>query len=59
MKTYRVDIEFTSPAFVVADTEEDAIQDALDKLIESERYEAIVSEEVYEDDDYEEDEEWE
>mgnify|MGYP000574680070 CR=1 FL=1 len=58
MKTYRVDIEFTSPAFVVADTEEDAIQDALDKLIESERYEAIVSEEVYEDDDYEEDEEW-
>ena len=23
MKTYRVDIEFTSPAYVVADTEED------------------------------------
>ena len=52
MKTYRVDIEFTSPAFVVADTEEDAIQDALDKLIESERYEATVSDvQYYEDED--------
>ena len=54
MKTYRVDIEFTSPAYVVADTEEDAIQDALDTLIESERYEAIVSEIVHNEDEDEE-----
>ena len=55
MKTYRVDIEFISPAFVVADTEEDAIQDAFDKLIESERYEATVSEVKYDEDEDSED----
>ena len=55
MKTYKVEIEFTSPAFVVADTEEDAIQDAFDKLIESEMYETTVSEVQYDEDEDSED----
>ena len=43
MKTYRVYIEFTSPAFVVADTEEDAIAEAFDRLIGTELYEADIT----------------
>ena len=59
MKTYRVDIEFTSPAYVVADTEEDAIAEAFDRLL----YETDITavSEMSDDEDYMdnyEDNEW-
>lgn len=63
MKTYRVDIEFTSPAYVVADTEEDAIAEAFDRLIGTELYETDITavSEMSDDEDYMdnyEDNEW-
>jgi len=43
MKTYRVDIEFTHPAYVIAESEEDAIAAAFDRLIGAELYEADIT----------------
>lgn len=63
MKTYRVDIEFTHPAYVIAESEEDAIAAAFDRLIGTELYETDITavSEMSDDEDYMdnyEDNEW-